>query len=107
MPGRRAVFVRSQLANAYNPVTFGRYLCIIDMNIRTTLTQNAALLGLAASLLALPFGAAAAGITFALTGVQAIIIADYGRRIEPLRVSAEVVPLGEPGRPTSDCRVAA
>jgi hypothetical protein len=77
------------------------------MNIRNILIQNAALLGITASLLALPFGAAAAGITFALTGVQAIIIADYGRKIEPLSVSAEVVPMGEPGRPTSDYRAAA
>jgi hypothetical protein len=79
----------------------------INMNIRKLLMQNAALLGVTASLLALPFGAVAAGITFALTGVQAIIIADYGRTIEPLRVAADVVPMGEPGRPTSDCRAAA
>jgi hypothetical protein len=77
------------------------------MNIRNLLIQNAALLGVIASLLALPFGAAAAGITFALTGVQAIIVADYGRKIEPLSVTGEVVPMGEPGRPTSDCRAAA
>jgi hypothetical protein len=77
------------------------------MNIRTALIQNAALLGLMASLLALPFGAAAAGITFALTGVLAILIADYGRSIEPLRVRAQVVPMGEPGRPASDYREAA
>jgi hypothetical protein len=77
------------------------------MNIRNVLIQNAALLGVTASLLALPFGAAAAGITFALTGVQAIIIADYGRKIEPLSVAADVVPMGEPGRPTSDYRAAA
>lgn len=90
-----------------NPVTFGGGLCFIDMNIRTTLIQNAALLGLTASLLALPLGVAAAGITFALTGVLAVIIADYGRNIEPLRVPAQVVPIGEPGRPTSDYREAA
>ena len=77
------------------------------MKTRNVLIQNAALLGVTASLLALPFGAAAAGITFALTGVQAIIIADYGRKIEPLSVTADVVPMGEPGRPTSDYRAAA
>jgi hypothetical protein len=89
-------------------VTFGGGQCFIDMNIRTRLLQNAALLGLTASLLALPFfGAAAAGITFALTGVLAIVIADYGRSIEPLRVPGQVVPIGEPGRPSSDYREAA
>lgn len=77
------------------------------MKIRAILLQNAALLGLTVSLLALPFGLAAAGITFALTGVQAIIIADYGRKIEPFQARADVVPLGEPGRPASDYLAAA
>ncbi len=39
-----------------------------------------------------PFTAVAAAATFTVTGVFAIIVADYGRTIEPLRVNAAVVP---------------
>jgi hypothetical protein len=63
------------------------------MNIRVTFLHNFALLGLAASLLAVPFDASAVALTFALVGILAVFFADYGRNMEPLRVPAQVVPI--------------
>jgi len=45
-----------------------------------------------------PFTAAAAAAVFTVTGIFAVLAADYGRTIEPLRVSAEIVPFGAPGQ---------
>ncbi len=53
-----------------------------------TLAVVAALLGTRAS-------AGAAGVAFTTLGVIAMLYADYGRKIEPLRVRADVVPIGD------------
>jgi hypothetical protein len=45
-----------------------------------------------------PFTAAAAAAAFTVTGIFAILAADYGRTIEPLRVSAEIVPFRAAGQ---------
>jgi hypothetical protein len=45
-----------------------------------------------------PFTAAAAAAVFTVTGIFAVLAADYGRTIEPLRVSAEILPFGAPGQ---------
>jgi len=77
------------------------------MNIRTTVLHNFALMGLAASLLAVPFDASAVALTFALVGILAIFFADYGRNMEPLRVPATVVPISRNDNLRSDLPVAA
>jgi hypothetical protein len=79
----------------------------IQMNIRTTALHNFALMGLAASLLAVPFDATAVALTFALVGILAVFFADYGRNVEPLRVTAKVLPISQNENLRSDLRVAA
>jgi hypothetical protein len=54
------------------------------------------------AIVVLPVGAAAAAIAFTATGLLSVLVADYGRSIEPVRAPAQVVPFGSP-----DCRAAA
>jgi hypothetical protein len=77
------------------------------MKIKATSLHRFALLGLVAALLALPVNAAASGIALAVTGFLAVLFADYGRNLEPLRVSADVIPFTPPGRPACEMRDAA
>lgn len=77
------------------------------MNIKVSLLHSLAAIGLAASLVALPIDATAAAITFALVGILAVLFADYGRNLEPLRVPAEVIPLDRPAGAAPDLRAAA
>jgi hypothetical protein len=63
------------------------------MNIRVTVLHNFALMGLAASLLAVPFDATAVAMTFALVGILAVFSADYGRNVEPLTAPAKLIPI--------------
>jgi hypothetical protein len=77
------------------------------MNIKPTVLHNIALLGIVAALLLLPFNATACGITLAINGVFAMLLADYGRNVEPLTVPTRVVPFGEPERPAPELRDAA
>ena len=78
------------------------------MNIKVTVLHNFALMGLAASLLAVPFDATAVALTFALVGILAIVFfADYGRNVEPLRVPAKVIPISRNESLRSDLPVAA
>jgi hypothetical protein len=79
----------------------------IHMNIKVTLLHNLALMGLAASLLAVPFDATAVALTFALVGIFAVFFADYGRNIEPLRVPAKVIPITRNENLRSELPVAA
>lgn len=51
---------------------------------------------LVASLLAAPFGASLAAVALSVSGVFAVLIADYGRTIEPLRVRAAVIRFAPP-----------
>jgi hypothetical protein len=64
------------------------------MNTKNAFLQNLPLLGLASSLLFLPMGATAAGTVFAVTGVLAVLHADYGRKIRLLAYTAQVIPFG-------------
>jgi hypothetical protein len=43
-----------------------------------------------------PFTAAAAAAAFTVTGLFAIVAADYGRTIDMVRVPAEIVPFDRP-----------
>jgi hypothetical protein len=40
----------------------------------------------------LPMSAPAAAIAFTVTGVLAVLVADYGRNVEPLRLPAQAIP---------------
>ena len=50
----------------------------------------------------LPMSAPAATIAFTVTGVLAVLVADYGRSIEPLKLSAQARPFMS--RPPRACR---
>ena len=63
-----------------------------------TLTVLAFLAAIAAFAI-LPVNATAAAISFTVAGVLSILMADYGRSIEPVTVAAEVLPFS-PGRRT-------
>jgi hypothetical protein len=67
----------------------------------TTLPAVAFLAAIAAFVL-LPVSAAAAAIAFTLTGVLCMLVADYGRTIEPVRPAAEIIPF-DSGRRTPAC----
>jgi hypothetical protein len=49
------------------------------------------------AILVLPVSAAAAATAFTATGLIAVLTADYGRILAPVRVPAEIVPFGAPG----------
>ncbi len=51
-----------------------------------------AFLGPIVSLAALLVSAPAAAIAFTVTGVLSILVVDYGRQIDPVRLTAEVIP---------------
>jgi hypothetical protein len=55
------------------------------------------LVALAAAIF-LPISAIAASVLLTVTGVLAILAADYGRTIEPVRAAAAVVPFEAPHR---------
>jgi hypothetical protein len=59
--------------------------------MKNTLIKNLSILAVLASFLVIPVSTVAAGIAFTFTGVIAMLVADYGRTIEPLTVNADVV----------------
>jgi hypothetical protein len=61
---------------------------------------------LAASVV-LPVSAITVAITFSVAGVLAILHADYGREILPLRAEASTISFGLPGPASADLREAA
>jgi hypothetical protein len=52
----------------------------------------ASFLAAVAAFVMLPMSAAAAAIAFTVTGVLAVLVADYGRNVEPLRLPAQAIP---------------
>jgi hypothetical protein len=57
-----------------------------------------AFLGPIVSLVALLVSAPAAAIAVTATGVLSILVVDYGRRIDPVRLTAEVIPFSSSRR---------
>jgi hypothetical protein len=53
-----------------------------------------AFLAVLVAIICLPFGGAAAATAFTLTGILSVFLADYGRNLEPVRASAEMLPFG-------------
>ncbi|MFY9924516.1 MAG: hypothetical protein ABSF76_11875 [Opitutaceae bacterium] len=49
------------------------------------------------ALVILPVSTAAAGVTFLVSGILAVFVADYGRSIEPLKLRAEIIPFNANG----------
>ena len=64
-------------------------------------------LAVAAALLVARAGTAATGIAFVASGVLAMLYADYGRTMEPVRARAGVISIGETRRQTPALRTAA
>jgi hypothetical protein len=75
------------------------------MNIKI-LSAVAVLAAIAASVV-LPVNAFAVTTTFSVVGILAILYADYGREIKPLRPQATTIQFNAPGRATADLRQAA
>ena len=65
-----------------------------------------AFLASVAALMLLPLSAAAAVGALTVTGLSLLFVADYGRRVEPLHYSAEIVAFHAPSR-GADARHAA
>jgi hypothetical protein len=66
-----------------------------------------AVLAVVAASVVLPVSAVTVAITFSVAGVLAILCADYGREILPLRAEAGTVSFPQPGRAAPDMREAA
>jgi len=66
--------------------------------MKTNILPVSAFLAALAATLTFPVGATAAAFAFTATGLLAVFTADYGRTIEPVRVPADIVPFGSPGR---------
>jgi hypothetical protein len=71
------------------------------MNTRNSSLPILAFLAVLSAIILLPVGAAASSIALTVTGVLAVLSADYGREMSPLNVSASVIPF------ESSCRSAA
>ncbi len=63
-----------------------------------TLSITAFLAALAAAV-AFPVSVAASCVALTVTGTLAVLLADYGRTVEPLRVPAVIVPFNRPSLP--------
>jgi hypothetical protein len=55
----------------------------------------------------LPMSASAAAIAFTVTGVLAVLVADYGRDIEPLALPARAIPFVSDACTSDELREAA
>ena len=68
------------------------------MNTRTSSLPILAFLAVLSAIILLPVGAAASSIALTVTGVLAVLAADYGREMSPVCVRASVIPFESPGR---------
>ena len=66
--------------------------------MNTTILPVIAFLAASAAYILLPVGAVAAAMTLTATGVLAIFLADYGRAMEPVKATAEIVEFEPQGR---------
>jgi hypothetical protein len=60
--------------------------------MKTTSLPIKAFLAAIAAIAFIPVGPGAAAIAFTVTGLLAILLADYGREVQPLAVSSNVDP---------------
>jgi hypothetical protein len=75
------------------------------MNPRTLSILS--VLAVVAASAVLPVSAITAAITFSVVGILAILEADYGREIRPLRAEDSTVSFPSPGRSRAEMREAA
>jgi hypothetical protein len=75
--------------------------------MKTTSLPIIAFLAAIAAFALLPMSAVAAGIALSVTGMISVFAADYGRNLQPVRITAQVVPLGEERNPSAELRTAA
>jgi hypothetical protein len=66
-----------------------------------------AVLAVIAAFVFLAVNAVAATIAFSVAGVVSVAVADYSRKLQPVRVRSRVVPFSAPSRPADDLRDAA
>lgn len=66
--------------------------------MKSNLLTISSVLAAASAFVILPVSAAAAGITFTVTGILAVFVADYSRDIRPLSLPAEIIPFDPTGR---------
>ena len=102
--GQRGFVSRGPGGGWRDPVTFRGEPCYSCINMKSSLPIKAFLAAMAA-IAFLPVGPAAASIAFTVIGVVAILMADYGREIEPVQAASTVVRFDfssrklDPGRP--------
>jgi hypothetical protein len=77
------------------------------MNTRNSSLPILAFLAVLSAIILLPVGAAASSIALTVTGVLAVLAADYGREMSPLSVSASVIPFESSGRTAAGLKEAA
>jgi hypothetical protein len=75
--------------------------------MKNTLIKNLSILAVLASFLVIPVSTVAAGIAFTFTGVIAMLVADYGRTIEPLTIDRDIAALKAAHRELADAPLAA
>jgi hypothetical protein len=75
--------------------------------MKTSSLPIIAFLAAIAAFVLLPMSAVAAGVTFSVTGMISVFAADYGRNLEPVRVTARVVPVEEARNTSVEFRAAA
>jgi hypothetical protein len=77
------------------------------MNTRNSSLPILAFLAVLSAIILLPVGAAASSIALTVTGVLAILSADYGREMAPVRARSNVLPFEAPGRGPAGLKEAA
>jgi len=77
------------------------------IKMKTSSLPIIAFLAAIAAFVLLPMSAVAAGVTFSVTGMISVFAADYGRNLEPVRVTARVVPVEEARNTSVEFRAAA
>lgn len=75
--------------------------------MKTNSLEIKAFLAVLMAIVFLPVSAAAAAIAFTVTGLGSVMLADYGRNLEPLRVSSEILPFNAPVQTVAAIRRAA
>jgi|CZKI01.1.fsa_nt_gi hypothetical protein len=77
------------------------------MNMKTNSLPIIGYLAAIAAFALLPVSAVVAAIAFSVTGMISVFAADYGRNLEPVRVTAQVVALEDARLPSAELRTAA
>jgi hypothetical protein len=89
-PGERLIRQQATIAATFGPGSVFSGQSEITINMKTNQLQVSAALAAIVVAALLPISVAAASIAACMTGVLAIICADYGRNLEPLRPDSKV-----------------